>query len=192
MKADSWQPGLIVLDGSFKLIAYNSEAVRILSFPNRARKLKSIEVLVEDIIGAADSRKRQMDNNATSWEIRSGKRTYLARTLNLTKPWDSRRPEPAQLVIVDRRPPRGINMVQVARRFGLTERERESVALLLQGLTSKEIATRMKISPNTVKAFLHLVMLKTGVNTRSGILGKLLVPAAADASAKASRGFAQV
>jgi LuxR family transcriptional regulator, regulator of acetate metabolism len=58
----------------------------------------------------------------------------------------------------------------------LTQREKETVELLIQGLTSKEIATRMKISPNTVKAFLRIVMVKMGVSTRSGILGKVIGP----------------
>jgi len=47
------------------------------------------------------------------------------------------------------------------------------VEFLLQGLTSKEIANRMGISPNTVKAFLRLVMVKMKVSTRSGIAGKI-------------------
>jgi DNA-binding CsgD family transcriptional regulator len=34
----------------------------------------------------------------------------------------------------------------------------------------------MKISPNTVKAFLRIVMVKMGVSTRSGILGKVIGP----------------
>jgi len=45
--------------------------------------------------------------------------------------------------------------------------------LLSEGLTSKEIAVKMNISPNTVKAFLRFIMLKLGVTTRSGILGKI-------------------
>ncbi len=32
----------------------------------------------------------------------------------------------------------------------------------------------MNISPNTVKVFLRLVMLKMGVTTRSGVIGKLI------------------
>jgi hypothetical protein len=48
------------------------------------------------------------------------------------------------------------------------------VEFLLQGLTSKEIATRMQISPNTVKAFVRLVMVKMKVSTRSGITGKVV------------------
>jgi len=45
--------------------------------------------------------------------------------------------------------------------------------LLTLGLTSKEIASRMNISPNTVKAFFRMVMTKMLVSTRSGIVGKI-------------------
>jgi DNA-binding CsgD family transcriptional regulator len=31
----------------------------------------------------------------------------------------------------------------------------------------------MNVSPNTVKTFFRLVMMKMGVNTRAGIVGKL-------------------
>jgi DNA-binding CsgD family transcriptional regulator len=44
---------------------------------------------------------------------------------------------------------------------------------LLRGLTSKEIAQEMSISPNTVKAFLHSVMTKMGVSTRAGLIGRV-------------------
>ena len=46
--------------------------------------------------------------------------------------------------------------------------------LLAEGFCSKEIAARMNISPNTVKAFVHLVMVKMSVSTRSGIIGKMV------------------
>jgi DNA-binding CsgD family transcriptional regulator len=62
----------------------------------------------------------------------------------------------------------------LAARFQLTDREIEAVQHLTEGLTSKEIAQRMNISPNTVKTFLRLVMIKMGVTTRSGIIGKLV------------------
>jgi DNA-binding CsgD family transcriptional regulator len=50
------------------------------------------------------------------------------------------------------------------------------VELLFQGLTNKEVAQRMRISPHTVKALVRLVMAKMGVSTRSGILGKIVRP----------------
>jgi DNA-binding CsgD family transcriptional regulator len=69
------------------------------------------------------------------------------------------------------------NLLIMSYRFHLTERETQSVQLLAEGLTSKEIAKRMGISPNTVKAFLRLAMVKAGTTTRSGIIGKFLRPA---------------
>jgi DNA-binding NarL/FixJ family response regulator len=56
----------------------------------------------------------------------------------------------------------------------LTPREQETVRLLANGFTNKEIAARMGVSVNTVKAFLRSVMLKLGVTTRAGIIGRLL------------------
>jgi DNA-binding CsgD family transcriptional regulator len=176
MQEDPSQPGLLMLDESFKLIGYNSEAVQILSFPSRSEDLRYLQSLVDNKIVSAHCRNRQTKDDVAAWEIRSGKRTYLGHTLPLTSRCHSRGYEPALLLLLDRRPFRSVNMSEVARRFGLTEREQESVALLVQGLTSKEIASRMKISPNTVKAFVHLAMVKTGVNTRSGIVGKLFIP----------------
>jgi len=50
------------------------------------------------------------------------------------------------------------------------------VQFLREGFTSKEIAQRMNISPNTVKAFIRLVMVKMGASTRSGIVGMIVCP----------------
>ena len=69
---------------------------------------------------------------------------------------------------------KGIGVAQIAAAFHLTEQERETVGFLVEGLTSKEIAQHMNISPNTVKAFIRLVMIKMGVTTRAGIVGKIL------------------
>jgi DNA-binding CsgD family transcriptional regulator len=69
-----------------------------------------------------------------------------------------------------------LSMPEIGGRFNLSAREREAVEFLLSGLTCKEIADRMKISPNTVKAFLRVVMIKMGVSTRSGILAKIIQP----------------
>lgn len=65
-------------------------------------------------------------------------------------------------------------MSDAARRFHLSPRERETVQHLVLGLTTKEVAERMGVSPNTVKQFVRLVMSKMGVTTRSGMIGKLI------------------
>jgi len=56
----------------------------------------------------------------------------------------------------------------------LTDREHEVLKEIAAGLTSKEVAQRMNISPNTVKVFLRMIMMKMGVSTRSGVIAKLL------------------
>jgi DNA-binding CsgD family transcriptional regulator len=58
--------------------------------------------------------------------------------------------------------------------YGLTDREQEVFRGILMGDSTKELAARLQISPNTIKAFLRLIMGKMGVTTRSGIFGKLL------------------
>jgi DNA-binding CsgD family transcriptional regulator len=78
--------------------------------------------------------------------------------------------------MLERRSNEAAKLNEMSERFGLTAREQETVKYLLEGLTSKEIAQRMKISPNTVKAFLRLVMVKMSVSTRSGIIGRIVGP----------------
>ena len=50
---------------------------------------------------------------------------------------------------------------------GLTNREREILALLAEGLGNKQIAARLGISTNTVKTHLELVFEKLGVSSRA-------------------------
>ena len=76
-------------------------------------------------------------------------------------------------ILLERMAPDSVDISAVAKQFRLTQREQETVGLLTLGLTSKEIASRMNISPNTVKAFFRLVMTKMAVSTRSGIVGKI-------------------
>lgn len=63
---------------------------------------------------------------------------------------------------------------RVGPQYHLTAREQEALIGISMGLTSRQVADRMDISPNTVNAFLRLIMVKMGVTTRSGVVGKLL------------------
>jgi DNA-binding CsgD family transcriptional regulator len=78
------------------------------------------------------------------------------------------------LVMMERRVPGCLAMCQLTQRFHLTHREEEVLTLLLQGLSSKEMAGRMRISLNTVKAFIRLVMIKMGASSRSEIAATVL------------------
>ena len=78
------------------------------------------------------------------------------------------------LIVLERGMSASIALSKISQQFRLTQRERETISLVLQGLGNKEMADRMRVSPNTVKAFLRLVMVKMGVTSRSAIAAKVL------------------
>ena len=61
----------------------------------------------------------------------------------------------------------------VTRASGLTQREGELVALLLEGLSTRELAARLFISPHTVQDHLKSVFQKLGVRSRRELVSNV-------------------
>ena len=59
-------------------------------------------------------------------------------------------------------------------RVEFTPREREIAALLIEGLTSKNIGRRLGVSPRTVDVYRARLMRKTGASTTAELVHKLL------------------
>ena len=178
MHAVPTRPGLIVVDSSLNVVACNGEALQILTFPDPPEKICHLDnwltnKIRTDLLGR-HSPPKIVDG------FRSAKRMYLCRSfpleLRVRQANGSGSPTGLLIVILERRSNEATKINEISERFGLTAREQETVKYLLEGLTSKEIAQRMKISPNTVKAFLRLVMVKMNVSTRSGIIGRIVGP----------------
>jgi DNA-binding CsgD family transcriptional regulator len=175
MKCLETNPGVLVIDSSLNLVATNTEAIRILSFPEPSQQIANLDRWLTSKV-----RSHLIDRDGSKSvtfvdEFRSAKRTYLCRAFPLNLGLAANRSGPqGSVVFMERKSNNGIRMSDVYERFGLTPREQQTVEALLEGLTSKEIAEQMKISPNTVKAFIRLVMVKMNVSTRSGIVGKLV------------------
>jgi DNA-binding CsgD family transcriptional regulator len=165
--------GFLLLDAEFNLIASNDPALQILCFPSEASRIKQPKVLLADRVRIALLDHRHRDKKVFVREIQSGKRCYICKTFQVNYSNGHSTPQPAFAVLLERVAAGGMTPAELTERFALTQRECETVEYLLQGLTSKEIAVRMKISPNTVKAFLRLVMVKMRVSSRSGIAGKV-------------------
>ncbi len=55
----------------------------------------------------------------------------------------------------------------------LTHREREVLHLLVEGLTNREIATRLSVSIETVKSHVHHIMQKMQINDRTSLAVKV-------------------
>jgi len=161
--------GLILLDSSLNPVYCNSEALRILAYPKAPPKAPSAKFLesIRSIIG----KKLGVNDLPVAVHFTSGRRRYLWRTFVLEPESTDRDSSPAIAIMLERQ---RWTLMDLAARFQLTDREMEAIQHLADGLTSKEIAHRMNISPNTVKASLRLIMLKMGVTTRSGVIGKLI------------------
>src|SRR6202167_2968255 len=164
--------GFLLLDAGLNLIASNDPALQILCFPSEADRIKQPKVFLSDRVRTALIDHRNQGGPSFVKEFRSGKRRYICKSFQVGG--SGRAPvQPAFAVLLERDAATSTGLSEISEQFDLTQRERETVEYLLQGLTSKEIATRMNISPNTVKAFLRLVMVKMKVSTRSGIAGKI-------------------
>ena len=55
----------------------------------------------------------------------------------------------------------------------LTKQQRNLLRLLTEGLTNKEIAEKMGLSPNTVKDYLDDIMELTGIHSRTALVAKV-------------------
>jgi len=104
----------------------------------------------------------------------SGRRRYVCRSFRFDL-GESDAHSPLVALLMEREPQAHASVLEASRRFHLSPRECETVLYLSRGLTTKEIAQHMSVSPNTVKQFVRITMSKMGVTTRSGILGKLLL-----------------
>ena len=164
--------GFLLMDSSLKPVLFNTEAIEILSYPDKLANLTHSDVLV-----AARVRSRLLSKKVESPfvnEFRSGGRRYFCRTF-IVDSYARNLSRPCIAVLLERGPSGLASLSQVSQQFNLTQREREALEYLLQGLPSKAIADRMNISPNTVKALLRMIMIKTGVSSRSAMVSKIIL-----------------
>ncbi|HKH98947.1 MAG TPA: LuxR C-terminal-related transcriptional regulator [Candidatus Sulfotelmatobacter sp.] len=172
------RPGLIVVDNGLGVVAYNGEALKILTYPDQPDKIRHLDSWLSNKIRS--ELVGRMSPPSFVEAFRSSKRLYLCRSFPVDAKGHQGNGSASAagflIVMLERKSNETLKISEISERFGLTAREQETVQYLLEGLTSKEIAQRMKISPNTVKAFLRLVMVKMNVSTRSGIIGRIVGP----------------
>ncbi len=163
--------GFLLFDSSMNPITVNCPAVEILVYPQRPEAVRNLDHFLLGRIRSALLAPQSSSGSPLVNEFRSGKRLYLCRSFRI----DSRtkgQSQPAVAVLLERGTSESFSLFQVSQKYHLTAREQEVLRFLLQGLTNKEIAARLEISANTVKAFLRLLMIKMGVSTRSGVVGR--------------------
>ena len=162
--------GLVLLDRSLKILAYDRGATAILKDPNQpAVQPRGLPKEILDNI-------RQCKPTALSSlriYLRIGKNEYMCRAYLLEwLNWLASQPMVA--VHLAKVSTSNDAVHDATAKYQLTNREQEVLRGISLGLASKTIADRMEISPNTVKAFLRLIMIKMGVTSRAGIVATML------------------
>ncbi len=164
--------GFILLDLSLRLIAFNSEAAMILGDSNPNTKVQVPEGLLKEL--------RSRGHNGLSslvtpliMPFHTIRGDYICQAYRLNEPLPAGLPS-SVILVLHRDTSVTETVSKVAHDFSLTERECEALIGISLGLSSKELAERMNISPNTVRTFLRLIMLKMGVSTRSALFARML------------------
>ena len=165
--------GFLLLDSALKPIYANQDSVKILCYPEIPKDAKALMQAIHKRIDSLLRSNLPTEGSPSLIEFPSGRRTYLLRAFYLESPLKNPM-QPAYAVLLERQHHVLLELANVSKQYNLTNREVETLRLLLDGLTSKEIASHLKISPNTVKVFLRQIMLKMGVTTRAGIIGKFV------------------
>ncbi len=165
-------PGLILLGSSDGDVVCNKEAIRILTYPNTTVNVRRAAALIASRIPAPFRGSSAAETEPHKvFELVSGKRRYICSRWFLEV--HGQQTQQTVAILLERQASPDLIMHELCVQFHLTARERQAVAYLVRGLTSKEIAQQMGISPNTVKSFLRLVMTKAGVSTRAGLIGRV-------------------
>lgn len=164
--------GLLLMDTSLKPIARDAGALAILQgmsddAPIDGQTGPVLPKEVVDIVGHYDFN----EVASTKATCHVGTSDYTIRTYRMVG--DAGLP-PMIAMHIERVSPAVDAVSVVAAKYHLTDRELETLRGIALGLTSKELANRMKISPNTVKVFLRLIMIKMGVTNRGAVIAQIL------------------
>jgi len=171
-------------------VFYNITAWNILALTSAAKKKgKSVSPDIisfcmkwKNLLDNKDNMLNEKDNGKNSEShiidiIKSEKRSYnVWGTILTDSPYDPALKDRQRqyLFILDRKCNNG-NIKKNFRKWNLNRREIEIVQLLIADRSNKEIANDLDLSFNTIKGYMKLLMRKLDVNSRAGIVSKVLL-----------------
>jgi DNA-binding CsgD family transcriptional regulator len=155
-------PGVIVLDQDNEVDSISPEAEHWLAECGFA-DLKIPPPAIAAVVGAARARADHSHNEIIpSARVRLPTGTWLhVRATHLTRP--DRKPRTA--IVLERASPDQVAPL-IARAHQLSQRETQIALLVLRGLNTSEIASKLFISPYTVQDHLKSIFEKVGVRSR--------------------------
>ncbi len=178
-------PAILIIGPKAKLTYLNSAASRIIeTFQARGlrtgleRRDRDISGLIRRICaGYALATKRlppvhPLDSQITMVDSGRDGVTYLFRAMPLSQKTNGQNADP--LLVLIEKVSQSMRIDKVFRATKLTQREQSVSELLIQGKTNKEIGVHMEIGEHTVKDHVKRIMGKLKVDTRSGVVAKIL------------------
>ena len=162
-----------MLSTALKPLYLNPQAAEILFHPEKPAKIKDFAEQLASKIRTMVANGGPKCRIPECKEFLSGRRHYICQLFDVHLPGNNSKGSSLALLL-ERSAGATADAAKICAQYHLTARETEVVQLLVLGLASKEIAARMGISPNTVKVFLRLAMVKMGVSSRSGIMSKFI------------------
>jgi DNA-binding CsgD family transcriptional regulator len=167
-----FRAGIVLVDKKRRPAFVNAEAVRLLAYPDEPQKIRNLQTFLANQIQLLIQDHEFVESPRTK-TFMSGRRRYLRQVFGLGRAAKNCG-VPTTALFLERAPPISVLIFRAIEQFHLTRREADVITLLLEGLTSKEIARRMSISHNTVNAFVRLIMGKMDISRRAAITGKIL------------------
>ena len=163
--------GFILMDLARGPLAFDRGASAIFQDPEQAgRKHDSA---LEEIFGSIRSFKRS-ELQSVTMRFRVGEDKYICRVFLLQPKQPAMSSEGLVALHLEKDCAAADAVSAVAAEYNLTEREVEALRGISKGLSSKELAVAMNISPNTVKVFVRMIAIKMGVATRGEMISKVL------------------
>jgi DNA-binding CsgD family transcriptional regulator len=168
--------GIVLMDPSYHALAVDAGAMSVLSELSRERRPESdpglpaaevITVALEELMFSF--RSAQTTTSTVYFSVNHS--AYTGRLYTL----DSQNHCTSSFVVLylSRDVTAEDSLGLTAYTYRLTARERETLLGMVMGLTNKELAQRMDISPSTAKAFVRMVMAKMGVTKRAAVVAKV-------------------
>jgi DNA-binding CsgD family transcriptional regulator len=161
--------GLVLMDLSYQTIGYDRGAAAILNGGLQPATGFSLPRELQQAIQAANP----AELPAVRMHFRRGTNEYKCHAY-LVRSQNSAFPQKILALHLERDCTGEDAVAKLTVQYHLTAREQEALSGIAMGLSTKDLADRMRISPNTVKSFLRLIMIKVGVTTRGEIVAKLL------------------
>jgi len=167
--------GVILLDVRLNVLAFDEGAAAILQISQGRHTDAPFPQQILAALQKRASTAAGLESRSRKFRVELRGKAYICRVHPASSCSDG---FPASVTVLHIA--REVNMddelTRISSEYGLTGRERQAVQGILSGLSSKEVARQMGISPNTVKAFLRLAMGRMGVCSRTGIIAKLFTP----------------